>query len=54
MESNETRQKNYFLQLLASVTSGVICSPRHARLEGSNPAEVVGFFDDLKLLSTEH
>ena len=31
---------------------GVTCSPRDPRFSGSNPAEVDGFFQDLKILST--
>ena len=29
-----------------------MCSPRDARFAGSNPAEVDGFFQDVKILST--
>ena len=31
---------------------GVTCSPRDPRFVGSNPAEVDGFFQDVKILST--
>ena len=31
---------------------GVTCSPRDARFAGSNTAEVDGFFQDVKILST--
>ena len=31
---------------------GVTCSPRDPRFAGSNPAEVEGFFQDVKILST--
>ena len=31
---------------------GVTCSPRDPRYAGSNPAEVDGFFQDVKILST--
>ena len=31
---------------------GVTCSPRDPRFAGSYPAEVVGFFQDVKILST--
>ena len=31
---------------------GVPCSPRDPRIAGSNPAEVAGFFQDVKILST--
>ena len=31
---------------------GVTCSPRDPRFAGSNPAEVDGFFQDVKILST--
>ena len=31
---------------------GVTCSPRNPRFAGSNPAEVDGFFEDIKILST--
>ena len=31
---------------------GVMCSPPNPRFAGSNPAEVDGFFQDVKLLST--
>ena len=30
----------------------VTCSPRDPRFEGSNPAEVDGFFQEVKILST--
>ena len=30
---------------------GVTCSPRDPRFAGSNPAEVDGFFQDVKILS---
>ena len=31
---------------------GVTCSPRDPRFAGSNPAEVDGFFQGVKILST--
>ena len=31
---------------------GVTCSPRDPRFVGSNPTEVDGFFQDVKILST--
>ena len=31
---------------------GVTCSPRDPRFAGSNPDEVDGFFQDVKILST--
>ena len=31
---------------------GLACSPRDPRFAGSNPAEVDGFFQDVKILST--
>ena len=31
---------------------GVKCSPRDPRFAGSTPAEVDGFFQDIKILST--
>ena len=31
---------------------GVTCSPRYPRFAGSYPAEVDGFFQDVKILST--
>ena len=31
---------------------GVTCSPRDTRFTSSNPAEVDGFFQDVKILST--
>ena len=31
---------------------GVTCSPRDPRFAGSNPAEVDGFYQDVKILST--
>ena len=31
---------------------GVTCSPRYPRFVGSNPAEVDGIFQDVKILST--
>ena len=33
---------------------GVTCSPRDPRFPGSNPAEVDGFFQNVKLLSTSN
>ena len=32
----------------------VMCSPRYPRFADSNPAEVDGFFQDVKILSTSH
>ena len=37
---------------LKGVGLGETCSPRVQRFAGSNPAEVDGFFQDLKILST--
>ena len=31
---------------------GITCSPRDPRFAGSNPTEVDGFFQDVKILST--
>ena len=31
---------------------GVTCSPRDPRFAGSNPTEVHGFFQDVKILNT--
>ena len=31
---------------------GVLCSPRDPRFAGLNPAEVDGFFQDVKILSS--
>ena len=31
---------------------GEMCSPRDSRFAGSNPTEVDGFFQDVKILST--
>ena len=31
---------------------GVTCSPRDPRFAGSNPTEVDGFFQDVKILNT--
>ena len=41
---------NYFEEGLGGL--GVTCSPRDSRFAGSNPAEVDGFFQDVKILST--
>ena len=38
--------------LLEKVGLGVTCSPRDPRFAGSNPAEVDGFFQDVKILNT--
>ena len=49
---------NAFLSLYIKYESvglvglGVTCSPRDPRFAGSNPAEVDGFFEDVKILST--
>ena len=42
------------IPLLLTVTQviGLTCSPRDPRFTGSNPAEVDGFFQDVKVLST--
>ena len=32
---------------------GVMCLPRNPRFAGSNPVEVNGFFQDVKILSTK-
>ena len=37
---------------VVKVGLGVPCSPRDPRFVGSNPAEVDGFFQDIKILST--
>ena len=47
----------YLLQLFIFVDVGfdglgVTCSPRDPRFAGSSPAEVDGFFQDVKILST--
>ena len=39
-----------FVTLISLV--GVTCSPRDPRFTGSNPAEVDGLFQDVKILST--
>ena len=39
---------SYFLVGLGAL--GVMCSPRNPRFMGSNPAEVDGFFQDVKIL----
>ena len=36
---------------LVLVGLGITCSPRDPRFAGSNPAEVDGFFQDVKILS---
>ena len=40
----------YFTTLLVGL--GVKCSPRDPRFADSNPAELDGFFQDVKILST--
>ena len=42
--------KYMFLTRLGGL--GVTCSPQDPRFAGSNPTEVDGFFQDLKILST--
>ena len=37
--------------IVGPVGLGVTCSPRDPRFVGSNPTEVDGFFQDVKLLS---
>ena len=48
------KKKNpYIYQELVSLGGlGATCSPRDPRFAGSNPAEVDGFFQDLKILGT--
>ena len=38
--------------IIIIIRLGVTCSPRDAGFTGSNPAEVGGFFQDAKILST--
>ena len=42
----------YNIHLYSKGGLGVTCSPRDPRFAGSNPAEVDGFFQDVKILST--
>ena len=49
--------QNYTHSILIGIDVGVgglevTCSPRDPRFAGSNPAEVVGFFQNVKILST--
>ena len=46
----EDRRLKVFEVVLGGL--GVTCSPRDPRFAGSNPAEVDGFFQDVKNLST--
>ena len=41
----------YFI-IVGLVGLGVTCSPRDSRFAGLNPAEVDGFFQDVKILRT--
>ena len=54
-------KENYYIVLFYVITNGIAvrlgglgttCSPRYPRFAGSNPAEVDGFFQDVKILST--
>ena len=42
----------YFILRSGEVGLGVPCSPRDPRFAGSYPAEVDGFFQDVKIMST--
>ena len=42
----------YLLMAVGLGGFGLTCSPRDPRFAGSNPAEVDGFFRDVKILST--
>ena len=42
----------YFHVLVGLGGLGVTCSPRDPRFVGSNPADVDGIFQDVKILST--
>ena len=48
----ETNINLSFLQLVGLGGLRVTCSPGHPRYLGSNLAEVDGFFQDIKILST--
>ena len=49
---NENYSCNYVRLLVVLGGLGVTCSLRDPRLACSNPAEVDGFFQDVKILST--
>ena len=49
-QSNTPTALTYLLVFLGGL--GVTCSPRDPRFAGSNPAEVDGFLQDIKILST--
>ena len=42
----------YTIEIVGLGGLGVTCSPRNQRFAGSNPAEVDGFFQDVRILST--
>ena len=46
------QKKLSFIVNILSVGLGVTFSPQDPRFVGSNPAEVNGFFQDVKILST--
>ena len=43
---------NYIIIMVGLGGVGVPCSTRDPRFAGSNPTEVDGFFQDIKILST--
>ena len=43
---------DFYLVIVGLGDLGVTCSPRGPRFVGSNPIEVDGFFQDVKILST--
>ena len=53
MEDDDKNIKNKHGSYLVGLGDlRVTCSPRDPRFSGSNPAEVDGFFQDVKILST--
>ena len=51
-EKQSTNSSTMSSLTVYKVGLGVRCSPRDTRFAGSNPTEVDGFFQDVKILST--
>ena len=52
-EPNQPNSPHWYLSLKVGLGGlGVTCLPRDPRFAGSNPTEVDGFFEDVKILST--
>ena len=47
----ENEEQSVWTKLVGLGGLGVTCSPRDSRIAGSNPTEVDGFFQDVKIES---